>query len=879
MGHACRSPLAKGEAQPLEEDEAALLCEQTLESRELLFLCAHCRAPAAPLRLQLALALRRVRRSAAVQRAERPGGWRAEGGLGHEPDEPVVCGDGCTEVWCSADCRRSHQSAHRLTCVRGVGSAHPMSELHSMSRAVNETLILAAKAICARIAAAMSHAKSDADLANTAQAEAAKLLAACAAAGANACGPDSNVVEETSQEAWCLLHATLIERLPCGAHEAVASLLAQRVYCDVVASFERSLLTVVVDSPIVARCAELVVQHQADTEPVLGTLLDAARCVLSSGHSSRLSDASVGHMSMKACASASTVMATAEDVGADSEEQLDALLLEEAIAAASEVKHTPMSSTAEHKGDVVSTARRVTNARRAPLLHQRAPSLFSEACGQFAFLLPGGNPAHSCLPNVQIEALPLSRLCPSGSSSAFSEQTARGFGAREATSIPQSGWRMGALALRNLAQAEPLTVSWIDSSAPLPQRRRQLQLRFGEGYSCPCIRCQFDSSSVSPNTFRADNDCSALACAFATSQQPSMPWLELAVAAVQEGRYESAAVLARRQINASGGANGEAAHLLGACWLARGDIVSAREAWEAGMKALRARQVEESAAMDDDGGLAATWAKCEKYAQAEHMPAGMIHSTPGDLPGSDVLFCEAGVQVVCSSAPLLSVHDCDACVALAEDRAAQLGGWSTSRHYAVPTTDIPVHECEQLMSWFATAFRTRISPWLEAELGLPTASIAVHDAFVVKYSSEAQRLLPLHTDESSLSFTIPLNCPREYDGGGTYFWEMRRAIRPPKGSLIAFDGGKLLHGGEPVVAGTRYILAAFLYLKNARACERNVAIEHLHPVEHARRAKRWHDEQALDGHKRPTPAWLFKGDSGGGGLGAKGLSDSFSFNF
>lgn len=45
---------------------------------------------------------------------------------------------------------------------------------------------------------------------------------------------------------------------------------------------------------------------------------------------------------------------------------------------------------------------------------------------------------------------------------------------------------------------------------------------------------------------------------------------------------------------------------------------------------------------------------------------------------------------------------------------------------------------------------------------------------------------------------------------------VRRSIRPQLGQVVAFDGG-LFHGGEPIVRGTRYIIAAFLYVSQPAA--------------------------------------------------------------
>ena len=108
----------------------------------------------------------------------------------------------------------------------------------------------------------------------------------------------------------------------------------------------------------------------------------------------------------------------------------------------------------------------------------------------------------------------------------------------------------------------------------------------------------------------------------------------------------------------------------------------------------------------------------------------------------------------------------------------------------------------------------------------------------------------------------------EFDGGGTYFADLRRSLRPPVGHVIAFEvsqalptvtppivsgarsicytryiryiaggsttrmsrssparvtfvtsvtsvtsQGGLYHAGEPIISGTRYIIAAFLYVE------------------------------------------------------------------
>ena len=120
--------------------------------------------------------------------------------------------------------------------------------------------------------------------------------------------------------------------------------------------------------------------------------------------------------------------------------------------------------------------------------------------------------------------------------------------------------------------------------------------------------------------------------------------------------------------------------------------------------------------------------------------------------------------------------------------------------------------------------------------------VAIHDAFIVKYASSStvmdrddedtgighsgsqgpvidesahQVFLPLHTDQSSHSFIIPLNASSEYTGGGTYFPSLNCILRPGVGQALLFPGGSILHGGQPITAGTRYILAVFAYMTSS----------------------------------------------------------------
>jgi len=135
-------------------------------------------------------------------------------------------------------------------------------------------------------------------------------------------------------------------------------------------------------------------------------------------------------------------------------------------------------------------------------------------------------------------------------------------------------------------------------------------------------------------------------------------------------------------------------------------------------------------------------------------------------------------------------------------------GWTTNRHYAVPTQDVPIHQVPKLLNWFVCWMETIVSPLLVRQFG--TARYYVHDAFLVQYTGDSKhRFLPLHLDESTHSLVLALN--NGFEGGGTYFYDLDRVVSPPVGSLVSFYGNQLWHGGSLVTDGHRYILAVFLY--------------------------------------------------------------------
>jgi len=155
------------------------------------------------------------------------------------------------------------------------------------------------------------------------------------------------------------------------------------------------------------------------------------------------------------------------------------------------------------------------------------------------------------------------------------------------------------------------------------------------------------------------------------------------------------------------------------------------------------------------------------------------------------------------------------CEAVAGDR----GGWTTSRHANYPTTDIPLAELPEALEWFRNdALPSVVYPYLARHYAFAAPNpnaFRVVDSFVVKYNAtNGQRELKPHRDGSVVSFNIALNSLDDYQDGGTWFDGLGPgSVRSDKGHLLSHASG-MLHGGNAITAGVRYILVAFVILQS-----------------------------------------------------------------
>lgn len=197
---------------------------------------------------------------------------------------------------------------------------------------------------------------------------------------------------------------------------------------------------------------------------------------------------------------------------------------------------------------------------------------------------------------------------------------------------------------------------------------------------------------------------------------------------------------------------------------------------------------------------------------------------------------------------LLTDAEAARCVALATQHAEITGCWDqpdTARHAAYSTCDFAVEECDALQHYLEeeTGFVGRVWEHLSSLYGIAAEDMSFLDFFCAHYqadnddsnkkndssdnaavSKKTMDRLEAHRDGSLLSFTVTLNDPVAFKGGGTFFSALRDVVvvdsepvlraggvvRPLRAGDGVLHSGKLLHGADAVRSGTRTVLVGFV---------------------------------------------------------------------
>lgn len=365
------------------------------------------------------------------------------------------------------------------------------------------------------------------------------------------------------------------------------------------------------------------------------------------------------------------------------------------------------------------------------------------------------------------------------------------------------------LALCDIEEGERLTVSRMDGGGGLDlsvdSRASTLREIMGSKFTCQCSRCRYERLD------RSSRQQIILSDTRDGKESQGFYWKEIKALgdlAMQQGRHEDAEEFYSLVLKAKPD-DGDALHARAASYLERGLYCKSQQLW---------KEAHNICSIHKEISLAATKQKAYGFSTETKDVHG--NEAPTSISTTNYTTLMEGCCFITDrDSPILSPQECKHAIKWAEDASKERpGGWTTSRHYAVPTTDLPVHEIPKLLDFFNDVLANRLRPlmaqqFFQGEVGVEGCGLHVHDAFVVRYDAEGgQRHLPVHTDDSSHSFTIALNDLSDYDGGGTYICSLGKSYRSSVGGVFTFRGDQIEHGGDPVVRGIRYVIVGFCYV-------------------------------------------------------------------
>ncbi|KAL7480868.1 hypothetical protein ACHAW6_006533 [Cyclotella cf. meneghiniana] len=229
--------------------------------------------------------------------------------------------------------------------------------------------------------------------------------------------------------------------------------------------------------------------------------------------------------------------------------------------------------------------------------------------------------------------------------------------------------------------------------------------------------------------------------------------------------------------------------------------------------------------------------------------------------------------------PLLTPEETSHLLRLAESHADANRSWDrrdSTRHVNYNTVDFAVDDSEEMTEYLGEGgirFHRRAFDALSEAFDVDAGDLSYSDLFCVSYEAggssfaagdgggrknAAADRLEFHRDGSLLSFTVLLNSPEEFRGGGTVFDALRGvalesalvspegSVTPPREGYATLHCGKLLHGGHVVTSGRRIVLVGFVDVD-----ERNVKEGAL-----GRAAKEWgRNDVRLFWEKRRVDLW------------------------
>lgn len=136
-------------------------------------------------------------------------------------------------------------------------------------------------------------------------------------------------------------------------------------------------------------------------------------------------------------------------------------------------------------------------------------------------------------------------------------------------------------------------------------------------------------------------------------------------------------------------------------------------------------------------------------------------------------------------------------------------GWKTDL-YSLTKCDIACKEIPGISSHIKEIMRY-VSQTMQILYGYGSRKISLdhNQPHILKYSVEAGHTgVELHCDRCDVTANLSLSKRDSYIGGGTYIQAINEIVKLEQGEFL-FHPGCLVHSGQPITAGTRYLLVTF----------------------------------------------------------------------
>jgi thioredoxin-like negative regulator of GroEL len=181
------------------------------------------------------------------------------------------------------------------------------------------------------------------------------------------------------------------------------------------------------------------------------------------------------------------------------------------------------------------------------------------------------------------------------------------------------------------------------------------------------------------------------------------------------------------------------------------------------------------------------------------------------LPDFDKDF-DVSKMIYVTQTPLFTKEECNRLIQLAESHFGN-GDWTTLPSGQYDVAGFWIKSVPAVHEQFNEMLRRRLFPLLQQQFPqfCSFQDLVVDSAYVFKYTTETGRRTDVHTDSGCVSFTIAVNGPEDYEGGGTWFQALNHedpVIEMAQGHVTVRPGG-VRHCGQAVTKGTRYIIGGF----------------------------------------------------------------------